>query len=147
MSYSCYVPKARKAQTFRSVYDRFGWIVDKNGRTIPTKVGDFDIDAYTQSFKNQVGIYNQIKFVGNEAYITVPETLPENLGDISGLPTNVFDAEKVMKEGKQANADLSKVFGVDDFSRMTVGQLNELLKQRQEASKVPGSDENKKEGE
>lgn len=94
--YNRSVPKKKTYNRFR---DKYKVVYAENGNKEFVKVGTTDMYALAQSHKDAVSIDNIIKRATND-----PSVLNRTVGqyaDITQVPTNMFDAKKVIEDAKK----------------------------------------------
>lgn len=106
VSMSAFFKRAEpKKKTYNRFRDKYKVVYAENGNKEFVKVGTIDMYALAQSHKDAVSIDNIIKRATND-----PSVLQRTVGqyaDITQVPTNMFDAKKVIEDAKKTYEGMS----------------------------------------
>ena len=96
-----------KEQKFSSLREKFKVVYSENGNKEFVKVGSTDMYEVAQSHKDACLIENIIRRATND-----PSVLRRTVGsyvDLTEVPTNMFDAMKVMQDAKEVFESMPQV--------------------------------------
>lgn len=106
VSMSAFFKRAEpKKKTYNRFRDKYKVVYAKNGNKEFVKVGTTDMYALAQSHKDAVSIDNIIKRATNDA--SVLNRTVGQYADITKVPTNMFDAKKVIEDAKKTYEGMS----------------------------------------
>lgn len=113
-----------------------------------------NLQEYIDSFKDETGVYNILKKYSKTGDASLLNQREGFYGDISGLPVDQLNPQKMAKAAKASAESLSKKLGVEitteQLASMSSNELNDLISKavaaKLEAEKVKVV-ETKKEGE
>ena len=122
--------KGRKAGSMIIQNFDFAWD-DKTREFIVVEGSKEDRQAYIDSFKDDCGVYNVLKKYAITGDVSLLNRVQGFYGDISDLPVDELNPDKVAQKAGAAVASLAEKLGVDitseQLASMSVEQINALI--------------------
>lgn len=137
------------------IVQNYGLSYDEKSREMVLKETDkTDLQAYIDSFAEETGVYNILKRFAKTGDVSLINAKEGFYGDISKLPTDQLNPQKMLKEASASAKVLSEKLGVkltaEKLATMSSEELSDLITKaitaKIEASKVEKTEEKEKGG-